>query len=98
MDTRNYNQGVHHGGILTSIMSVLIFALSLERGAWAAQGRVAEEYTKDIRPSGQGAGSSSKVENGLEIISDGEFGRSWWRLDFLWELTGFEAYQPGGFL
>lgn len=34
-----------------------------------------------------------QVENGLKVVSDGEFGRSWWHLDFLWELTGFEAYQ-----
>lgn len=33
-----------------------------------------------------------EVENGLKVVSDGEFGRSWWHLDFLWELTGFEAY------
>ena len=34
-----------------------------------------------------------EVENGLQVVSDGEFGRSWWHLDFLWNLTGFEAYQ-----
>ncbi|MBM7636358.1 vitamin B12 independent methionine synthase [Streptococcus saliviloxodontae] len=33
-----------------------------------------------------------EVENGLKVVSDGEFGRSWWHLDFLWNLTGFEAY------
>lgn len=33
-----------------------------------------------------------QVANGLSVVSDGEFGRSWWHLDFLWELTGFEAY------
>lgn len=34
-----------------------------------------------------------EVENGLQVVSDGEFGRSWWHLDFLQNLTGFEAYQ-----
>ncbi len=34
-----------------------------------------------------------QVESGLRVVSDGEFGRSWWHLDFLWNLTGFEAYQ-----
>ena len=24
-----------------------------------------------------------EVENGLQVVSDGEFGRSWWHLDFL---------------
>ena len=34
-----------------------------------------------------------EVENGLQVVSDGEFGRSWWHLDFLQNLTDFEAYQ-----
>ena len=34
-----------------------------------------------------------QVENGLKVVSDGEFGRSWWHLDFLWHLNGLEAYQ-----
>ncbi|WP_165211557.1 vitamin B12 independent methionine synthase [Streptococcus tangpeifui] len=34
-----------------------------------------------------------QVESGLKVVSDGEFGRSWWHLDFLWNLTGFESYQ-----
>src|SRR5262245_36825692 len=29
---------------------------------------------------------------GLQSITDGEFRRSWWHLDFLWGLTGFERY------
>ena len=33
-----------------------------------------------------------EIENGLQVVSDGEFGRSWWHLDFLWNLTGFETY------
>lgn len=33
-----------------------------------------------------------EVENGLKVVSDGEFGRSWWHLDFLWNLKGFETY------
>ncbi len=33
-----------------------------------------------------------EVENGLQVVSDGEFGRSWWHLDFLWNLTGLESY------
>jgi methionine synthase II (cobalamin-independent) len=31
-------------------------------------------------------------EVGLQSITDGEFRRSWWHLDFLWGLTGFERY------
>src|SRR5262245_59255816 len=31
-------------------------------------------------------------EVGLEAITDGEFLRSWWHLDFLWGLDGAERY------
>ena len=29
---------------------------------------------------------------GLKSVTDGEFRRSWWHLDFLWGLDGFERY------
>jgi len=32
-------------------------------------------------------------EAGLQSITDGEFRRSWWHLDFLWGLDGVERYQ-----
>jgi 5-methyltetrahydropteroyltriglutamate--homocysteine methyltransferase len=31
-------------------------------------------------------------EVGLKSITDGEYRRSWWHLDFLWGLSGFERY------
>ncbi len=31
-------------------------------------------------------------ENGLDIVTDGEFGRSMWHLDFLWGFDGIERY------
>ncbi|MGV3028020.1 vitamin B12 independent methionine synthase [Streptococcus hyovaginalis] len=34
-----------------------------------------------------------QVASGLKVVTDGEFGRSWWHLDFLWGLTGFETYE-----
>ncbi|MGF2385007.1 vitamin B12 independent methionine synthase [Lentilactobacillus otakiensis] len=34
-----------------------------------------------------------QVELGLKDITDGEFNRSWWHLDFLWGLTGVEKYD-----
>jgi len=32
-------------------------------------------------------------EVGLKDVTDGEFGRSWWHLDFLWDLNGVERYS-----
>ncbi|MFL5029489.1 MAG: 5-methyltetrahydropteroyltriglutamate--homocysteine S-methyltransferase [Xanthobacteraceae bacterium] len=34
-------------------------------------------------------------EVGLQAVTDGEFRRSWWHLDFLWGLDGIERYQMG---
>src|SRR5690348_4974664 len=31
-------------------------------------------------------------EVGLQAVTDGEFRRSWWHLDFLWGLDGVERY------
>lgn len=39
-----------------------------------------------------------QVENGLKSITDGEFRRSWWHLDFFWGLNGVETVKDeGGF-
>ncbi|MGV3269783.1 5-methyltetrahydropteroyltriglutamate--homocysteine S-methyltransferase [Staphylococcus simulans] len=39
-----------------------------------------------------------QVENGLKSITDGEFRRSWWHLDFFWGLNSVEAVKDeGGF-
>lgn len=46
--------------------------------------KVQDELVKDL--------VHHEVENGLKVVSDGEFGRSWWHLDFLWNLQGFETY------
>src|SRR5258707_12967344 len=35
-------------------------------------------------------------ESGLQSITDGEFRRSWWHLDFLWGLAGVEHYRLVG--
>src|SRR6201986_560299 len=32
---------------------------------------------------------------GLQAITDGEFRRSWWHLDFLWGLDGVERHVMG---
>src|SRR5699024_1022146 len=33
-----------------------------------------------------------QIEVGLELVTDGEFRRTWWHLDFLEHLNGFERY------
>ena len=35
---------------------------------------------------------AEQKENGIDILTDGEFGRSMWHLDFLWGLKGIERY------
>ncbi|QBO36128.1 vitamin B12 independent methionine synthase [Periweissella cryptocerci] len=32
-------------------------------------------------------------EHGLHAVTDGEFSRSWWHLDFLWNLTNVDKYD-----
>lgn len=35
-----------------------------------------------------------QIEVGLELVTDGEFRRTWWHLDFLEHLNGFEGFVP----
>lgn len=35
-----------------------------------------------------------QIEVGLKLVTDGEFRRDWWHLDFLEHLNGFEGYVP----
>lgn len=35
-----------------------------------------------------------QIEIGLEVVTDGEFRRDWWHLDFLENLNGIEGYVP----
>ncbi|RAK12470.1 methionine synthase II (cobalamin-independent) [Halanaerobium saccharolyticum] len=37
---------------------------------------------------------NKQLEAGLKLVTDGEFRRDWWHLDFLEELNGFEGYVP----
>ena len=39
-----------------------------------------------------------QIQHGLKVITDGEFRRSWWHLDFFWGLNGVERVEtPKGF-
>lgn len=35
-----------------------------------------------------------QIEIGLDVVTDGEFRRDWWHIDFLENLNGFEGYVP----
>ncbi|WP_142826024.1 5-methyltetrahydropteroyltriglutamate--homocysteine S-methyltransferase [Planococcus soli] len=35
-----------------------------------------------------------QIEVGLKAVTDGEFRRSWWHLDFMEHINGFEGYVP----
>lgn len=35
-----------------------------------------------------------QIEAGLQAVTDGEFRRSWWHLDFMEHVNGFEGYVP----
>src|SRR5262245_1105951 len=54
-----------------------------EIGADALKGVEDREIEKLIK---------KQEEVGLQAVTDGEFRRSWWHLDFLWGLTGVERY------
>ena len=34
-----------------------------------------------------------EVNVGLKAVTDGEFNRSWWHLDFIWGLNGVGTYE-----
>ncbi|MGX7775860.1 vitamin B12 independent methionine synthase [Streptococcus pluranimalium] len=57
-----------------------------------ASGEISREELLDIQDELVKDLVHHEVDNGLKVVTDGEFGRSWWHLDFLWELTGYEAY------
>ena len=41
---------------------------------------------------------AKQIQHGLKVITDGEFRRSWWHLDFFWGLNGVERVEtPKGF-
>ena len=35
---------------------------------------------------------NKQIQHGIDVITDGEFSRSLWHLDFLWGLTGITRY------
>ena len=36
----------------------------------------------------------AQLEAGIQVVTDGEYHRSWWHIDFLENLNGIEGYVP----
>jgi 5-methyltetrahydropteroyltriglutamate--homocysteine methyltransferase len=57
-----------------------------------AKGEITAEQLKAVEDREIERVIKKQEEVGLQSITDGEFRRSWWHLDFLWGLDGFERY------
>ena len=57
-----------------------------------AKGEITPAQLKDIEDREIERVIRKQEEVGLQSITDGEFRRSWWHLDFLWGLDGIEKH------
>src|SRR5262249_9463146 len=57
-----------------------------------AKGELAAADPKAIEARGNERAITRQEEGGLQAVTDGEFRRSWWHLDFLWGLDGVERH------
>ena len=55
-----------------------------------AKGTIAEEELKSVEDEAIEGLIEKQKDIGLKAITDGEFRRSWWHLDFMWGLEGVE--------
>lgn len=56
-------------------------------------GQIEDSQLKTIQRQETRKIVAKQVDLGLKDITDGEFNRSWWHLDFLWGLTGVGHYD-----
>ncbi len=63
-----------------------------EARAQNAKGEITAEQLKEIEDREIERVIKKQEEVGLQSITDGEFRRSWWHLDFLWGLDGVEKH------
>ncbi len=63
-----------------------------EARAKRAKGEITAEQLKEIEDREIERVIKKQEEVGLKAITDGEFRRSWWHLDFLWGLDGAEKH------
>src|SRR5262245_38643192 len=57
-----------------------------------AKGEITAEQLKEIEDREIERVIKKQEEVGLQSVTDGEFRRSWWHLDFLWGLDGAEKH------
>ncbi|AXI07722.1 5-methyltetrahydropteroyltriglutamate--homocysteine methyltransferase [Oceanobacillus zhaokaii] len=53
-----------------------------------AEGSISEKELKQVEDASIIDLIQKQKETGLQVITDGEFRRSWWHLDFMWGLNG----------
>ena len=58
-----------------------------------AEGKITQEQLRKVEDEEIAKLVAKEEEIGLQVVSDGEFRRSWWHFDFLEGLTGVEGYE-----
>ncbi|AXI08617.1 5-methyltetrahydropteroyltriglutamate--homocysteine methyltransferase [Oceanobacillus zhaokaii] len=58
------------------------------------EGKISAEALREVETQEIKRIVDKQIEVGLELVTDGEFRRSWWHLDFLEHLNGIEGYVP----
>ncbi|WP_026909219.1 5-methyltetrahydropteroyltriglutamate--homocysteine S-methyltransferase [Paucisalibacillus globulus] len=57
-------------------------------------GNISKSELRDVETEELKRIVDKQIEVGLELVTDGEFRRSWWHIDFLENLNGLEGYVP----
>lgn len=56
------------------------------------QGNISAEDLREVETNEIKYAVEKQIEVGLEVVTDGEFRRTWWHFDFLEHLNGIEGY------
>ena len=59
-----------------------------------SEGKISQDELKEIEDRLIDELVEKEKEVGLKAVTDGEFNRSWWHIDFLENLDGVEGYVP----
>lgn len=73
--------------------SLLRPAVLKDARAQFAAGKIDAEQFQTVQRAETKRVVDQQVALGLKAVTDGEFNRSWWHLDFLWGLTGVGHYD-----